>query len=306
MALLGFCLAGLLCGSCRTTPEETAFAPAYDLPADVDMNPDAGLGAPLVVAVRLADGGELPFVLDTGSLTTIFDKSLEPMLGRRLEVDDLTLPRGKTEGDIYAAPRLYLGHTRLMTLATKVMAIDLEQPRGHRIAGILGMDVLGHYCLQLDFEHRKIHFLPQQALRRTDVGAAYPLIYSNQGLSEPKGFDPLMCHSSLVGGKAGLMLVDTGCNIDGLFQRRQFQQARRQPGASLVGSNTVAIPSIVWDGGTYTNLFIDLWPAKTSFLKADLLGLAFLARHLVTLDFPDQVMYLKQTSVGPVSKQAGP
>jgi len=35
-------------------------------------------------------------------------------------------------------------------------------------------------------------------------------------------------------------------------------------------------------------------------LPPRLLGLQFLARHLITLNFPKRIMYLKRTSVGPL------
>src|SRR5690348_5224755 len=53
-------------------------------PAAVAMNQDAGYGGFLEVMVRLEDGRELPFILDTGASGTCFDKSLEPQLGKRL------------------------------------------------------------------------------------------------------------------------------------------------------------------------------------------------------------------------------
>ena len=49
----------------------------------------------------------------------------------------------------------------------------------------------------------------------------------------------------------------------------------------------------VWNGEAYTNLIVGNG-------DRNVLGLRFLARHLVTLDFPKQTMYLKQTRIGPL------
>ncbi|TMP97794.1 MAG: hypothetical protein E6L09_12645 [Verrucomicrobia bacterium] len=38
----------------------------------------------------------------------------------------------------------------------------------------------------------------------------------------------------------------------------------------------------------------------------NLIGLQFLARHLVTLNFPKRMMYLKRTSVGPLTDDGSP
>lgn len=51
-----------------------------------------------------------------------------------------------------------------------------------------------------------------------------------------------------------------------------------------------------WDGKTYTNLVVGVGK------NANILGLRFLARNLVTLDFPKRLTYLKQTSVGPLKR----
>ena len=53
------------------------------------------------------------------------------------------------------------------------------------------------------------------------------------------------------------------------------------------------VPECVWNGETYTGLLIGK--------EKNLIGLRFLARHLVTLDFPDRRMYLKRTGPGPLA-----
>ena len=68
----------LLC-SCATEP-----AVHRSLPANVPISKDAGRGGFLVVTVRLEDGQKLPMILDTGAGGTLFDKSLEPKLGKPL------------------------------------------------------------------------------------------------------------------------------------------------------------------------------------------------------------------------------
>src|SRR5262245_3298072 len=73
----------LLC-SCATGPHPSLIQPATELPAEVAMNQDAGRGTWLFVTLRLESGEELPAVVDTGSSWTLFDKSLEPKLGKRL------------------------------------------------------------------------------------------------------------------------------------------------------------------------------------------------------------------------------
>jgi hypothetical protein len=55
-------------------------------------------------------------------------------------------------------------------------------------------------------------------------------------------------------------------------------------------------PGIDLDG-----LDADVLSSGDSHMKFNGIGLRFLARHLVTFDFPNQTMYLKRPSVGPLS-----
>ena len=108
----------------------------------------------------------LLFEVDTGSPGTILDKSLEPKLGKRLSSTFGWYGYyGLSWEHVYHAPALYLGTTRLVT-ADRVYTDDLRtksRPAIH-IMGILGMDCLKHYCLQLDFEANTIHFLDPDEL----------------------------------------------------------------------------------------------------------------------------------------------
>jgi hypothetical protein len=60
---------------------------------------------------------------------------------------------------------------------------------------------------------------------------------------------------------------------------------------------TVRLPECVWAGETYTNLNVQIHR------NANMFGLTFLARHLVTFDFPKQTIYLKHTSIGPLTDE---
>jgi hypothetical protein len=266
-----FCTPGIflsllfLC-SCATTPHPSAIVPASELPADVSINREAGRGGYLIVTLRLADGEGLPFMLDTGATSTVFDKSLEPKLGKCLGTAPTTGWSGTGgKARLYAAPKLYLGNTRLMT--------------GSRIStgnpGILGMDCLKHYCIQLDFEAGKIRFLNPDQARAIELGKAFPLVL--------KGNLPFIHHVGLLGGLDTNLLIDLGCRIDGLGEK------------SAIKGLAEFLPDCAWDGETYTNL------AVAAVEHANVLGLSFFARHLVTLNFPKRTMYLKQTSVGPLA-----
>jgi NPCBM/NEW2 domain len=280
----------LLC-SCAT---EDSFYPPR--PADVTMNAEAGRKDFLYLTLRLENGEQLPFVLDTGTSRTLFAKSLEPKLGKRLGTELLWGWGKKTNASIYAAPKLYLGNTPLRMGSTVCTAdlTRLSKEVGHPVAGILGMDCLWHYCLQLDFAAGKIRFLDPGHEDAANMGTVYPIIFSHSGR-------PDIHHQRLTGGPKVNLLVDSGFDGDGAWASGPFGELREQQllnasgTATAVASGRLYFPKCIWDGETYTNIVIGG--------GGDLIGLRFLTRHLVTLDFPKRRMYLKRQSVGPLSDE---
>src|SRR2546425_1499457 len=172
----GVCL--VLLSSCATAP---IWFPADSirppLPTEISLNKGAGRGDNLFVTLRLDTGEELLFLVDTGSPCTVFDKSLEPKLGKRLGTTKVKWPGGKGRGSVYRAPKLYLDRTELLT-APRVLTLDLTPLPllpGRPVRGILGMDCLRHYCVHLDFESGKMRFLDPDHLGRGNLGKAFPL-----------------------------------------------------------------------------------------------------------------------------------
>lgn len=294
-------------------PAAIMIVPATELPAPVIMNQDAGRGGHLIVMLRLESGTNLPFVIDTGSPITCLDQSLDLKLGERIGDETLWNFGVVHKANIYAAPKLYLGGTP-MTIGNYVVTTDVRQAWSspdQPVMGILGMDCLSHYRIQLDFEAETMRFLDVADLGDFELGEAFPLTFSIAG-QEPTGeriFHTVTHKPNLISEKNDDLMVDTGYPNDGalvsaLFQRETQAQRLRQKkgGLQLLGlENAVLIPQCSWDGQTYTNLLVG--DGGTSRLKGggDSIGLRFLARHLVTFDFPDRTMYLKQRSVGPLA-----
>ena len=254
------------------------------------MNENAGRGADLVVPLRLDSGETGLFVVDTGSSDTVVDKSLEPELGKRFRTTSIAMfGRNRQSSGTYAAPKLRLGDIPLLT-GSRVRTYDFK-PQTTHIMGLLGMDCLKHYCIQWDFQAGKMRFLDPQGLKAEELGKAYPIIFSGQGR-------PFIFHNSLIGEvrtntpvttrefPATYALIDSGYSADG----------RVDTGTN--GSGWIHLPECVWGGRNYTKLTVGQGE------NANLLGLRFLARHLVTLDFPNQKLYLKQTTVDPLPAQS--
>jgi hypothetical protein len=134
------------------------------LPAEAAFNKGAGSGGLwgnlLFVTLRLESGEELLFNVDTGAPVTVLDKSLEPRLGKRLSERQLHYAWQDRTGGAYRAPKLYIGNTRLQT-GDRVWTDDLSDTHhptntpSRPVLGILGMNCLRHYAIQLDFASAK-------------------------------------------------------------------------------------------------------------------------------------------------------
>ena len=302
--LLGMLLSQLLVCSCATADSIPS-----QLPSHVAMNKGAGRGSWLIVALRLESGEELPCVVDTGAPITLLDESLEPKMGKRLETMTFSSPAGgKQPSGIYPAPKLYLG-SALLTTDSYVATYSCRKlsARSHqRILGILGMDCLRHYCVQLDFHDGEMHFLAADQVNTAGLGTAFPLSFSTKGQNFPtvllssgqNDSTPFIQHVGLLGGTSTNSFIDTADNVDGAVEKEVIKGHYLTRFVHwLIKFRAVRLQKCVWDGQMYTNLKVQTGP------NANRLGLRFLARHLVTFDFPKQTMYLTQTSIGPLSAE---
>jgi hypothetical protein len=269
------------------------------LPSDITLNKDAGRGSYLFVTVRLESGEKLPFIVDTGSPITLFAKSLEPKLGKRLGTVGIWSPGiGTRKGGIFTTPKLYLGSTPLVTgthVFTSGMTLQTLFTR-RRVRGILGIDCLLHYCIQVDFAAGKMRFLNPEQLDVAQLGKAFPIKLSDRR----DNVLPFIHHAGLSGGTGTNLLIDTGCHLDGFVENGAIKSHGLGRMLSLFGRGR-SMPKCIWGGAKYTKIHVRVTGSQNT------LGLRFLARHLVTLDFPNRTMYLKQTSAGPLptAPQAG-
>jgi hypothetical protein len=286
--LLVACICLLFLCSCAT--EQSVHR---SLPADVPINRDAGRGGFLVVTVQLEDGQKLPMILDTGAGGTLFAKSLEPKLGKPLGTNMANWWGAKITITDYAAPKLYLEGAPLMMTGTIIDTCDhksLLSLNGRPIMGILGMDVLEHYCIQLDFAAGKMRFLDGGRADKRNWGRAFPIVALNDEDLRPA------VGENLLGMQDTYSVIDTGFDSDGWLRPKYFQQWTNA--AVLPTNGETHWPNGMFGGEKYP--FVSL---RGPDVESDGIGLRFLARHLVTLDFPNHTLYLKRTSIRPLADE---
>ena len=281
----------LLC-SCISAPKwypADAIQPVP--PPETSFNPEAGRGDSLFVTLQLADGEWLLFGVDTGSPVTILDQSLVSKLGERLEIKTiLTGYFGKNTAGIYKAPALYLDTTRL-SLGDQVQTQDLSRwAPGHPLKGILGMDCLRHYCLQLDFTMHKMRFFDPDHLVIEGLGKAFPLSLTQAGVTVQENL------LGIGGENSG---IDTGEYLDGALRPALFQpQIPAEPSRPKTSGDksncAIRLAKGEFGGNSCSDLIL-----RENHNGINLVGLRFLARHLVTFNFPKQTLYLKRERIGP-------
>lgn len=289
-----FCLL-LLC-SCATWNSNH-----LPLPPETDLNPQAGYGDWIILKLCLEDGEELPFVVDTGSPITILDKSLESKLGKYLGTRTKTYGYlGKKRMGLYHAPKLFLNSVQLHT-GSRIYTDDLAALSERTFMGILGVDCLRHYCFQFDFSNRKICFLNPDQMNDEDLGKAFPLNIF---------FGTVFAHGDFFGTGNAYYRPDTGAVLesDAVLSHKLFQRELKKQNLILEGKvstnglNLAAFSKGIFSGQTYTNLlFVEAKDAV--WYDRNMLNLQFLARNLVTFNFPKRTMYLKQQSVGPLTSR---
>ena len=250
----------------------------------------------IYVKLRMETGKEFVFLVDTGRPHTSFDKSLEPLLGKRLGRTLFFEPLidGLSFADVYKAPKIYLGDTPLIT-GSRIYAYNWQRYQSGEM-GVLGMDCLRHYCVQFDFAHNKIRFLDPDHLNPSDLGTPFPLTII-LGL--------VIAHGDCFGVGNMYFCPDTGdtafdATIKPSLFRRKLKQGPfwtyNMPLPNGASTGVAGFTNSIFAGETYTHLVINRW---YTWPDGDLLGLPFMARHLVTFNFPKRMMYLKQETSAP-------
>ena len=264
------------------------------LPATLTMNEDAGRGGWLLATAGLENGREALLALDTGSSHTVFDKSFEVNLKKLQTTTVIRGWDGNQNSALYEMPKLTLGKVALK-VDGPAATLDLQPLSaliGRHIDGVLGMNCLRHYCLQLDFGAGQIRFLDGATASQQTWGNAFPITDFSGTDERPS------VAGNLAGAASGRSTADTGDNTEGWLRAGILPPMDEPDHVSLIEvmarsppANSAAKP-------------IQRWPCAKPRAAADGIGLRFLFRHLVTFDFPNHTLYLKRISDGPLPRKA--
>ena len=252
-------------------------------------------GAILRVPVKMF-GQTLYFVLDTGTSVSALDVSFREKLGSPMsEVVNGVSAALEKKLILYKCPDFSVGDTRANL--KQITSVDLSTVRkvsGERCDGILAMDFLTNNVISLNFDSRILKIATEVSGATKRESVALPLTQVSNKQVTIDAMVNLIIPLKLV--------IDTGeswamaLNQDDW--KAVFPAGARKDGAStksaMLGVGTVSVPiaridSLEIGPNRYAGVLCSFNAMRES---RSHVGLAFLRRHFVTLNFPNRTLYL--------------
>ncbi len=246
------------------------------------------------------------FVVDSGSSTTVLDKSLLVRLGSPITAALADTPyQSDLPTSFYPAPAIVLEDTLLPI--NKVVCIDLRMARmisGEPCSGVLGMDVLSNYVVTMDFEKKEFLL----GLNANAVAPADSITVSMVPVGENRcGVTAVLNDSHNF-----ILMIDSGSSLSVSLNKHDWDELFGSKAETVgrvsyftgagnkVEKNRVArLESLKVGTTVYRNLLCTEVPNPNSVSH---LGLAFLRQNSVILDFPARLLHLLKRKFPPAEE----
>jgi predicted aspartyl protease len=262
-----------------------------------------GIDPHFEVTVNMGDRFEIPVILfgqtnylvvDTGSSASLLDLPFESRLGK--SVGNGTVPMllsTATNLPIYRCPGIDIGGERFAPLWAR--CVDFARLRtdiGGPCGGVLGMDLLKGYAFTFNPDDASFsisQFVPEEKKKRamalpmqSDVGITYApgidgsangrviRFVLDSGAWGTVGLSPSDWQRVFPSGASNTCWVGTG-DLESHAKTKAARLAKLQIGTNI-----------------YTNLIVTCDLGHQSEL-----GLAFIRRHILTVDYPNETIYLQ-------------
>lgn len=292
--ILSRCLALFLIA---VIPAISAAEEAPDVPLRILEQFDVFTDGDFLIVPVEAFGKTNLFALDTGCPGIMFDRRLRAFLGEPAETVTAPGANAPVAIELFDPPRARVGSLALNT-TSRVGCIDFSEIRkgtGHALAGIVGMDFLRQYVIHIDFDSGTLAFLNKCP---RDAGVAVPIHWTN-------GIIPTV-EVAIAGHGSEKVVIDTGWVSPCLASfSTSVMDALERDGAAqgsgsatnIDGSGKTAVMKLrsVKQLGVASFDFSNVPVTNHKLHKANILGLDFLTRFIVTFDFPNGVIYLKKS-----------
>jgi hypothetical protein len=252
---------------------------------------DVGKNGDFIIVPITIGQKKYSFVLDTGSNTSMFDQSIRGILGGKIGDVAGETPTGEVTVAIHKSPKASLGHLDFEEEAP-VALLDLSSiapHTGYDVRGLLGMDFLVRHVVRINFDQGKLYFLRSPG---DDSGVAIPLIIEED-------LKPMVEVTIPAWGKERFRL-DTGASgPSGVITKDIFVKLVRNKRLKVIagGGSLDLAGEHESASGRLDQMRLGQFKHEDMIFgmaSANLLGLEYLSRYVVTFDFPNRKMYLKK------------
>ncbi len=247
-------------------------------------------GRPLLIPVSL-DGQDYQFIVDTGAGKSTFDRSLKAKLGLRRGEQRIRTSAGFLSVEVFNCPQAKIGPWGLDRVDT-VLCLDLQPIRsasGEDVYGILGMDFLRGYAVDIDFDRGLLRLLESAPQEWKRLGHRVPLSWER---------DCPVATVVLPGERRQPYLIDTGANIttvrkdiyESLLKDELLKPGDGQKSWTVNGEveNRIGyVDRLSFGPFSHRNLRLDQDPMSA-------LGLNYLSRYRLRCDFPNSGLILEK------------
>lgn len=245
----------------------------------------------LVVPVKIRNR-ELLFLIDTGSSGMVLDASLRHELKNILEAKRMVTPGGESTIIVYESPSVRIGDIDL-GIKSRAVCVDLNDIRvalGRDIRGLIGIDSLRPFVVTIDFDRHRLEFRSRIDMATVKV-AAIPMTFNGGGLP---------CIPASANGSERPFVIDTG--ESGIrVEKDLIARLKRHDQLTAVGSNLSATAL----GRIYSPEYYGPFTFSVGGMShkgllfhestESALGLSYLSRYKVTLDFPRSQLFLSKS-----------
>lgn len=236
------------------------------------------------------------FIVDTGSLVSVIDASYRDRLVASPWLGSTDNSLFETDMPVlYRCPELSVGGIRADLQVIGCFDLGMmNRITGEQCDGILGMDFLQNHVVSMDFDRQTLSIGIRVPEDPTRGAARIPLTrMANNGVGVPAVLNKTL---------SVVLLIDSGSNSSVSLSKANwnklgYPQAKTQRvfvamiGSPAAESLRLRLSEMQVASDVYPDLVCSLWPRDDAI--SGHLGLAFLRRHVATIDFPNEILYLR-------------
>lgn len=237
---------------------------------------------------------EYLFAVDTGATWTVFDSSLRSHLGEQVDrAVRAETGNAEFEAKSFRAPTdVKVGSLPFSDgdIVCENLAL-LREHTGSPIYGFLGMDFLNDWIVSIDFDEGQLDFVAPGVPLKTTWGDRVECAFRSAGI-------PWYPATLAKKPTPSFFLLDTGFPDTGALQETVFSELAKSGELRISGQRKVGgiIDEGVMPLGRISRLGFGTFEHKNLLLETcknkNIIGLGYLRRFRVTIDFPREKLYL--------------